>query len=94
MVSHDETRELLLSHQARLRAAASMTDCQFARTRAFRLLWRVGRYLSVRGDLSDIAGFVGENGIGPRVEDIIADCESRPMPALVDERAALKRRAA
>lgn len=89
-----DTRTHLLQLQSRLRAAAAMTSCQFARTLALQYLASVNQHLRMPGDLSWAAGKFGENGYGPGIEDAIRDCEARPYETLVDPRAALKRRAA
>jgi hypothetical protein len=93
-MNHLQTKQLLESQRARLRTAASITACQYARTNALQLLARVNGYLSMGGDLSCVAGMFGENGMGPAIDHAVRDCEAHTRDAEVAAIVAGSRRAA
>jgi hypothetical protein len=82
-VDHLQTRQHLESQRARLRKAASITACQFARTQALQYIARINGFLSAGGDLSCVAGLFGKNGYGPGIEMTIRDCEAHTREAEV-----------
>lgn len=82
-MTHAQTKQLLESQRARLRAAASITACQYARTHALQYIARINGYLNAGGDLSCVAGLFGKNGYGPGIEMTIRDCEAHTREAEV-----------
>jgi hypothetical protein len=94
VATHLQTKELLESQRARLRAAVRVTACQYARTNALQLLTSVNDYLSMGGDLSCVAGMIGPNGMGPAIDHAIRDCEAHTRDAEVAAIVAGSRRAA